>query len=200
MTSPKNDIHDYVLVYNAHTQEECNSFIEELEKSNWSPHTWYQNRTNIFADRKDFSVQNNVEVQNKMREGFISAIKHYFKTVTSDITDQFNFSAVRFNKYDTGESIKHHVDHIHSIFDGKRKGIPIMSFVGVFNDDYEGGEFILAGKEYPLKAGDVIMFPSVFLYPHEVKPITSGVRYSWVLWAYQYVEIMGKSTRTKGGT
>ena len=184
MTCQMNNIHDYVLVHNAHSREECNSFIEELEKTHWKPHTWYQNRTNIFADRKDFSVQNNVEVQTRMRDGFISAIKQYFKVISSDVTDQFNFSPVRFNKYETGESIKHHVDHIHSIFDGKRKGIPIMSFVGVFNDDYEGGEFILAGKEYSLKAGDVIMFPSVFLYPHEVKPITSGTRYSWVLWAY----------------
>ena len=30
-----------------------------------------------------------------------------------------------------------HADHIHSMFDGEKKGIPILSVLGVLNDDYE---------------------------------------------------------------
>jgi predicted 2-oxoglutarate/Fe(II)-dependent dioxygenase YbiX len=78
-----------------------------------------------------------------------------------------------------------HVDHIHSMFDGNMKGIPILSIVGMLNDDYEGGEFVMFDdKIIELKQGDILMFPSVFLYPHEVKPVTKGVRDSFVSWVW----------------
>ena len=35
-----------------------------------------------------------------------------------------------------------------------------------------------------LKEGDLLIFPSSFIYPHEVKPIKKGVRYSYVSWVY----------------
>ena len=33
-----------------------------------------------------------------------------------------------------------------------------------------------------LNVGDLIMFPSNFLYPHQVSPIKKGIRYSVVAW------------------
>ena len=52
------------------------------------------------------------------------------------------------------------------------------------NDDYEGGEFAFFDRKlvYNLKKGSCIMFPSNFMYPHEIMPITSGTRYSIVTW------------------
>jgi len=52
------------------------------------------------------------------------------------------------------------------------------------NDDYEGGEFAFFDRElvYNLKKGACIMFPSNFMYPHEIMPVTSGTRYSIVTW------------------
>lgn len=52
------------------------------------------------------------------------------------------------------------------------------------NDDYEGGEFAFFDRElvYKLKKGSCIMFPSNFMYPHEILPVTSGTRYSIVTW------------------
>ena len=35
-----------------------------------------------------------------------------------------------------------------------------------------------------LKQGDVLMFPSVFLYPHRVNPVTKGVRDTFVSWVW----------------
>ena len=32
--------------------------------------------------------------------------------------------------------------------------------------------------------GDLLIFPSNFLYPHRVDPVTKGVRYSYVSWAW----------------
>lgn len=81
-----------------------------------------------------------------------------------------------------------HIDHIYSCFDGDQKGIPVLSIIGILNEEYEGGDlvFYLGGEEYTpkLKTGDTIVFPSSFPWRHEVKPITSGTRYTWVSWAW----------------
>jgi len=78
-----------------------------------------------------------------------------------------------------------HCDHINSIFDGQRKGIPTLSIVGSLNDDYEGGDFIMfEDKKIDIKQGELIIFPSLFLYPHRVEPVIKGTRYSYVSWIY----------------
>ncbi len=54
----------------------------------------------------------------------------------------------------------------------------------ILNDDFEGGEFAFFNKElkYKLEKGDALMFPSNFMYPHEVMPVTKGTRYSIITW------------------
>ena len=70
------------------------------------------------------------------------------------------------------------------MFDGERKGIPILSVLGVLNDDYEGGEFYLVDEKTNLSKGDIIIFPSNFMYPHKVEPVTKGIRYSYISWIW----------------
>jgi len=180
----KNELMDYVMVDNIFTPEECQSYISKLDRNHWGPHRWYQNANDEFHNVKDFSVTYDIEVQNLMRDPVMNFAAKYFNTHRQGGDPECQFSGVRYNKYSTGESIRSHVDHIHSLFDGKKRGIPVISFVGVFNDDYEGGDFILCGEKVDLKQGDCVIFPSVFLYPHEVTPVTKGSRYSWVLWSW----------------
>lgn len=54
----------------------------------------------------------------------------------------------------------------------------------ILNDDYEGGEFAFFDRalKYKLKKGSCIIFPSNFMYPHEIMPVTSGTRYSIITW------------------
>ena len=54
----------------------------------------------------------------------------------------------------------------------------------ILNDDFEGGEFAFFNKElkYKLEKGDALLFPSNFMYPHEVMPVTKGTRYSIITW------------------
>jgi predicted 2-oxoglutarate/Fe(II)-dependent dioxygenase YbiX len=54
----------------------------------------------------------------------------------------------------------------------------------ILNDDFEGGEFAFFDRElkYKLEKGDAIMFPSSFMYPHEIMPVTKGARYSIITW------------------
>ena len=52
------------------------------------------------------------------------------------------------------------------------------------NDNFEGGEFAFFNREvsYKVTKGSAIMFPSNFMYPHEILPISSGTRYSIITW------------------
>lgn len=83
-------------------------------------------------------------------------------------------------RYNTGDFYLEHTDaanvgnHPHRI----------LSCSFGLNNDYEGGEFAFFGRElkYKIKKGSCIMFPSSFMFPHEVMPVTSGTRYSIVTW------------------
>ena len=94
------------------------------------------------------------------------------------------YTGIKFNRYFPGQGMKEHWDNIHSIFDGEKKGIPILTCIGVLNDDYEGGDLMICQDKIETKKGDLLIFPSSFMYPHEVMPVTEGVRYSWISWAY----------------
>ena len=54
----------------------------------------------------------------------------------------------------------------------------VLSCSFAINDDYEGGEWSFFGGAHTqrLNAGDAILFPSDFLFPHSIRPVTSGIR------------------------
>lgn len=177
-----NDLFDYVLVGNLFTHEECQQYIKQLGIRRWNPHKWYDNTESKVSNHKDFSVTYDITLQNEMFKRVVKLNEEYVTKHREAFTTQY--SGIRFNRYQIGESIVNHTDHINALFDGTKKGIPVLSYVGVLNDDYDGGEFMLCGEQIPLKTGDCVVFPSIFLYPHEVKPIVNGTRYSWVTWSW----------------
>jgi Rps23 Pro-64 3,4-dihydroxylase Tpa1-like proline 4-hydroxylase len=80
-------------------------------------------------------------------------------------------------KYEVGQFYTQHTDSFKA-----RPRTVSCSFI--LNDDYKGGEFAFFDRElkYKLKKGSCIMFPSNFMYPHEIMPVTSGTRYSIITW------------------
>jgi predicted 2-oxoglutarate/Fe(II)-dependent dioxygenase YbiX len=80
-------------------------------------------------------------------------------------------------RYKAGQFYREHTDDF--------PGIPrIVSCSLMLNDDYEGGEFAFFNGtvRYVPKKGSALMFPSCFLYPHEIMPVTKGTRHSIVTW------------------
>ena len=76
-----------------------------------------------------------------------------------------------------------HCDHVGNAVGGK--GIPTVSIVGNLGDDFEGGALRFWGtKDYYFKKGEIMFFPSNFLYPHRVRKVTKGLRYSFVSWVW----------------
>ena len=185
-------IEDYISVENYIPTEVCEELIDECNKKDWQKHTWnnYAQGTTLSEPTKELDVMPcTQEQQNKITPYLLKALEDYQikVSVPGEKTEGLwltKFSPIRFNKYEIGTMMREHYDHIHSLFDGKIKGIPIVSIVANLNTDYEGAEFYCRGKEIKLKTGDILLFPSNFMYPHEVKETTKGTRYSFVSWAF----------------
>lgn len=60
----------------------------------------------------------------------------------------------------------------------------VVSCSFCLNDGYTGGEFNMLdlGMSFKQKKGSALLFPSNFMFPHEVEKVTSGIRYSIVTW------------------
>ena len=190
------DLSKYVANYeNFLDADYCKKAVKDLKKAEWSTHQFYQASSNDYVSYENelsvswSNIKQRQEIQDKLWEGLQRYCKELPEVAGADVHNWFcgwnGYSELRFNKYDKKTQMKLHCDHIHSMFDGNRKGIPALSLLGCLNDDYEGGELIFwDDTEIELKGGSLLIFPSNFLYPHEVKPVKKGSRYSYVSWAW----------------
>ena len=112
------------------------------------------------------------------------SVEYYNDFIGSEKVSQVTcFSPVRFNRYQKGQTMRIHCDHIKTLFEGEVKGIPVLSIIINFNDDYKGGDLIFWDDyKVDLGEGDVVVFPSLFLFPHRVEEVTENIRYSGVAW------------------
>ena len=188
------NLKDYILhLNNWIPKNTLTKTINELNsKDQWEQHQWTDsklyNSKSLYGDKElEVCVVDKLSNKKELMSLTWKAINQYL--VIDKIGETFaswkGYSNLRFNKYGQGQSMAKQHDHIHDVFDGQIKGIPILSIVGVLNNNYEGGEFIMFDDyEIKFKPGDVIIFPSVFLYPHLVKPVKKGIRYSFVSWVF----------------
>lgn len=163
--------------------------IMKYEKDfEWTSHMWHNSETNTHTSHKEKELSvsyGDPDLVNVLKSFSVEAIKLYQEHINSTYPIVNHISDARLNKYETGTMMRPHFDHIHTLFDGEARGIPVLSIVGVINDDYRGGEFIF-WDDYvvKLKAGDILIFPSNFMYKHRVNEVTEGTRMSFVSWAW----------------
>jgi hypothetical protein len=188
----KTELSDYIKIYNIIPKSLCNDVVSELEKPHidWKQHVFYFSDTNTSGARsgnKELSVSfSNIPSKTKLMEIYFIALKLYITELDFPWMDNWNgYTPIRFNRYEETKLMAPHCDHIRNIFDGERKGVPILSILSLLNDNFSGGEFVMFDNtEIKMNSGDVMIFPSNFLYPHTVKEVTKGVRYSAISWSW----------------
>lgn len=124
-------------------------------------------------------IQKNKDVRHKLDnaifDGAAKCIKEYnIKFPHCKIEEDSGYELL---KYPEGCFYTEHTDS----FKARPRAVS-CSFI--LNDDFEGGEFAFFNRElkYKLEKGDALLFPSNFMYPHEVMPVTKGTRYSIITW------------------
>jgi len=116
---------------------------------------------------------------------FCNMFEEKFNNYLNDVTQKDNdlkIQSIDVLKYSIGGHYKFHTDH--------GPNTPrTLSAIYFVNDNYKGGElcFRTPKGEYFLEiekiSNRLIVWPSNFLFPHMVKPVTEGERYSIVSWA-----------------
>ena len=184
------NIESYVKIYNILDKKICKKSVKLLEKKekDFVQHEFYNDIQNVYVSyERELSVSYS-DIETK--EYFMDQIWNGLRTYCDEFQFKWfgswkGYTELRFNRYKTDTQMELHCDHIQSMFDGQRKGIPTLSIVGILNDDYEGGDFIMwEDTKLELKTGDLLIFPSTFLYPHKVNLVTKGTRYSFVSWTW----------------
>ncbi len=179
---------NYIMVFPGWIDPKtCKKTCAELKKVDWKLHTFYNNVDDKYQSyEKELSVFfDSVSTKKFLMERTYEAIYKYIETLQMPWFNTWKgFTEIRFNRYLPGTQMALHCDHIHSMFDGNLKGIPTLSIVGNLNDNYTGAEFEMFGEVIPLGLGDLMIFPSNFMYPHKVKEGIKGTRYSFVSWVY----------------
>ena len=189
-----NNIMDYVKVFDIIPQSDCDDLVNYLDNSSlkWDVHTW-----NIWNDKNNYYSEDDKELDTSF-DSYVSsftfpytiqALEKYHNFLSDKNLPEPGITKVtkgRINRYTKDDMMRIHVDHIHDIFDGEDKGIPILSVLLEItgHENYQGGSFNICNKSFKMSKGQYIIFPSIFLYPHGVEPITEGTRYSFISWAY----------------
>lgn len=195
-TTMSNNLRDYLHIFdNVLKSDELELLLPLLEKSEyWKIHEYYDVMTDssesfdnelscIYDYLEDYNL---VEISKVIESRIWFAIKSYVHNLKFPWFNNWaGYSQIRYNRYEIQNRMRVHCDHIHSLFDGERKGIPVLTILGALNNNYEGGELVMMNNEViELKPGSIIVFPSIFLFPHLVKPVIKGTRYSFVSWVW----------------
>lgn len=103
----------------------------------------------------------------------LQAVKHYCGIY--NVGEIKYWEATNFVKYEKGQHFAFHSDHGYSYN-------CTVSLVAFPEDNFEGGEleFDLWNLKIKPKAGDLLVFPSNFMYPHRSLPVIEGTKYSLV--------------------
>lgn len=184
----KNNLDDYIVVIkNALTHPLCDAILEEFKNSD----EWLD--TEVGNGKTDKNIRNcqtiiisYPHIIQKNKKIRLKLDKYIFASVAKCI-EKYNSkfphcmieedSGYELLKYSEGCFYTEHTDS----FKARPRAVS-CSFI--LNDDFEGGEFAFFNKKlkYKLEKGDALMFPSNFMYPHEVMPVTKGTRYSIITW------------------
>ena len=167
-------------------KDTCRFVIDSIKNKSWSSHLWSRDGTDSFSyPTKELDVLEATPDLEDILNPLISlSVKYYNDFIGSEKVSQVDcFSSVRFNRYQKGQTMRIHCDHIKTLFEGEVKGIPVLSIIINFNDDYKGGDLIFWDDyKVDLGEGDVVVFPSLFLFPHRIEEVTENIRYSGVAW------------------
>jgi predicted 2-oxoglutarate/Fe(II)-dependent dioxygenase YbiX len=118
----------------------------------------------IYNDLKRFTSTLNQEYQDKVCN-FYSSNKNYFQFLYYDSKMKAHY--------------EYHCDHF------KENPRVLTILVGLNPaEEYVGGELFVQNQEEGIKLdrGDAVVFPSNFMYPHRVSPVTKGQRKVLVIW------------------
>ena len=193
---------DLIQVIDVLTPDEVQRVLSNLDPKWYEPTTVFgmsgcevnrDIRTNSRICLADENVAAHI-----MHEGMNKALLEYRNTIAG-ISDQFltfpvpgsyRTNSYRENiqvlRYQAGEFYNWHSDAAsdHNAKEYHRT----ISIVLYLTDDFQGGCTEFPHRSYKPKAGQALIFPSNWCFPHRAQPVTSGEKISAVTWYSCYYD------------
>jgi len=184
------------LYRNGLSEESCKKYIETLESTLNGQTQYVWNGAHVTTSEevdlesrnaKDFKF-NSIGLGPRTEENAKLYDMHneIFQAVRKCVDDYGNYwgvgirsyEAFNFVKYEgAGTHFKIHADHGPTY-------VTTVSIVVYLNEDYEGGEIWfprLDNLKIKPKTGDIVVFPSTYIYEHASEDMVSGTKYSVVI-------------------
>ena len=185
------EIEDYIHVKeNGISSDLCHDILKEYVPTyEWKSGTVGEDNVyeeirkcdSIFISNDDV-IELNTDIRKDLDERIFESVSKcieeylnkFANIIPCNISSDSGYSLLR---YKSGNYIGQHID-------ASGRSPRELSCSLILNDEYEGGEFAFFNQKlkFDLKKGDIIMFPSNFMFPHEVLPVTSGIRYAIITW------------------
>tara|TARA_B100000749_G_C18393805_1_gene451509 strand:+ start:48 stop:596 length:549 start_codon:yes stop_codon:yes gene_type:complete len=149
------------------------------EKLTIGPNSLNTNIRNVKGYSLTFDTPTNLFYWNYIKQEIEKLYAYYkikFPLMASNKINQIDLL-----KYSAGGKYNVHTDHFST-------SARHLSIIMNLNDNYEGGDLIFTDqKKKEIKRlkpgkGSIVFFPSNFMFPHSIEPITKGTRYSIVSW------------------
>lgn len=177
-------IYDEVLPLNVLSQ-----LIQFSNKINFTKAT-------VGRGKKDFNVRRTytsslTNLSDSLTEVHWANLLHFFfQQGLNEYPKKKNIIDFKYDSITTIEILKYENSGFYTWHTDHFAAFPrTMSCILLLNNDYKGGELCFRNPdgseewEVEVKPNRMIIWPSNFLYPHTVKPVTEGTRYSVVAWA-----------------
>jgi len=182
------NINDYIVVFeDVMTHALCDAILEEFsDEEEWQKTVVGDGRVNDkirTAETVVISYPHVIEKNLKVRQ----KLDKYIYTSAGLAIKKYNekFNEARIEEDSGYELLRYKEDQFYTQHTDSFKARPrAVSCSFGLNDDYEGGEFAFFNREIKIKVpkGAAVMFPSNFMYPHEILPVIKGTRYSVITW------------------
>jgi len=188
LIKPASKLEDFIQVFdNVLSPENCNLILNEYQNSS----EWLDTKTgddeiskNVrncmeISISQDFTINQNLDVRKNLDNLVFESVRNIISNY-NDIVPTFRIdidTGYQLLRYKEDEFYTQHTD---SFKEQQRS----LSCSIQLNEDYDGGEFALFDREMMIrtKSGSAIVFPSNFMYPHEIMPVIKGTRYAIITW------------------
>ena len=111
--------------------------------------------------------------------------RHFHKEMKVCLDKYTNAYYAKIEKFESPQLLRYGKEQMfHDHIDDHPFFTRRISLTYYLNDEYEGGdvEFKRHNLRFKAKKNDLLIFPSNFIYNHQVHPVTEGLRYVVVQW------------------
>lgn len=176
------DVKDFILM------------VEEEAEKPWPYISWDKSVTGDGSDTSVSEYRSSLsleigqllydEVVDEMKT-ISDSFKEIFKLIDECIWDYRKSFNLHLNNIEGMQLLKYENNaQYHAHHDHSPQNQRVLSLVACFGDEFDGGEleFPYFNQTIKLEKNSLVMFPSNYPYTHIAHPVTSGTKYSMVMW------------------